>query len=82
MKVTVQLLGRLKMKLPDATKGLIELELPTGSTTHAVLERLHLPLDGSYYITRNGERIAPDGYGSEPLRTGDRLNITPPLAGG
>lgn len=82
MRVSVKLLGRLKAKLPDAALGRAELELAPGATPHAVMERLGLPLDGSYLVTLNGERVPPEDYGSRTLAEGDRLNITPPLQGG
>lgn len=82
MKVNVKLLGRLKARLPDGARDTTELDLPQGATPRAVLERLGLPLTGSYLITLNGERVAPEAYGTARLGEGDRLAVTPPLQGG
>ena len=80
MRVHVKLMAALRSKLPADTKGgRAEIELDTGASVAAALERLGIGSAAVHLVMVNGGMESDRG---RPLADGDELVVFPPVAGG
>lgn len=77
MRVQVRLFATLARHVADRG-GILELELPEGSTIGDLVSTLKLP-PGELKVTFVNGRRRPLDY---PLRAGDRVGMFPPIGGG
>ena len=79
MKVEVRLFATLATFLPPHGRdGVVELEIPEGSTVAEVIRLLGIPPDLARVVLVNGRDIGPEAR----LAARDVVTIFPPLAGG
>jgi molybdopterin synthase sulfur carrier subunit len=79
VRVEVRLFANLTAFLPPHSKdGVVEFEIPEGSTVADVTRRLGIPSDLARVVLVNGF----DAGAEAPLAPRDVITIFPPLAGG
>jgi molybdopterin converting factor small subunit len=79
MKVFVKMLANYRAVLPlDAKHGIVELDVPGGSTVHDVISRYPIPLNDESVIVLNGLMTEM----TAPLREGDTVTAFSAIAGG
>jgi molybdopterin converting factor small subunit len=80
MRVRVRLMGVLRGKLPQGTAGgVAEVELESGGSIAAALEKLDIATGGVHLVMVNGQ-METDMRRS--LAEGDEVSVFPPVAGG
>jgi molybdopterin converting factor small subunit len=80
MQVRIKLMAALRSKLPaDASAGVVQLDVPPGTSVAAVLERLGIQSGHIHLVTINGD-MEPDR--DRMVRDGDAIVVFPPVAGG
>lgn len=83
MKVNVKLFASLGKYLPDgASRNQAEMTVPDGTTLHAIMSELNLPLAICKLVLVNGIFIPPEERETRSLAEGDTLAVWPPVAGG
>ena len=79
MRVEVRLFATLVDFLPSQGRdGIVQLEVPDGSTVAEVTGRLGIPADVARVVLVNGRDVEPE----QRLAKQDVVTIFPPLAGG
>jgi len=77
--VEVRLFATLARFLPPGSRdGSAVLDVPDGATIDAVMRRLGIPPGLERVLLLNGSEADPE----QPVRTGDVIDVFPPLAGG
>ncbi len=80
MHIRVKLMASLRNKLPpDAKGGTVLLDLPSGATVAAALEKLGIAA-GSVHLAMVNGGMEPERQ--RPLEDGDEVTVFPPVAGG
>lgn len=83
MKLQLKLYATLAGYLPPgAVANVAEIEMPSGATPHAVLDRFQVPRARAHLVLVNGVYVPPAQRDSTVLNEGDALAIWPPVAGG
>lgn len=83
IRVTFKLYASLaKFLPPGAVRHAVTLDLPAGTTPHAVLDQHAVPRPMAHLVMRNGTYVPPDERDSPILQDGDTLAAWPPVAGG
>ena len=83
MRINLKTAGTLGQFLPPGSaRNTGSIDMPSGSTPIDVLEKLGMPTEESYLITRNGAIVPIKDRPSCVLKDNDQLSIMPPLKGG
>ena len=79
MMIHVKLIANYREHLPpEARNGVVDLDLPDGTTVREALSRFPIPLDDSSVIVVNGLTVDLD----TPLKAGDVVSAFSAIAGG
>lgn len=79
MMIHVKLIANYREHLPpEAQNGVVDLDLPDGTTVREALSRFPIPLDDSSVIVLNGLTVDLD----TPLTQGDIVSAFSAIAGG
>lgn len=78
MRLEVRLFAQLREALPKEDRGVVKLDLPSGSTANDLINHLALSRKYPLIIFQNGKRVAEETV----LQDGDRVGIFPPVGGG
>ena len=79
MMIHVKLIANYREHLPPEVKnGIVDLDLPDGTTVREALSRFDIPLDDSSVIVLNGLTVDLD----TPLVQGDVVSAFSAIAGG
>jgi len=79
MMIHVKLIANYREHLPpEAQNGVVDLDLPDGTTVREALSRFPIPLDDSSVIVLNGLTVDLD----TPLTQGDVVSAFSAIAGG
>ncbi len=79
MLIHVKLIANYREHLPpEAKNGIVDLDLPDGTTVRQALSRFDIPLDDSSVIVLNGRTVDLD----TPLTQGDMVSAFSAIAGG
>ena len=79
MMIHVKLIASYREHLPpEAINGVVDLDLPDGTTVREALSRFDIPLDDSSVIVLNGLTVDLD----TPLTQGDTVSAFSAIAGG
>jgi molybdopterin converting factor small subunit len=79
MMIRVKLLANYREALPPGHKhGVVELDIPDGSTVHDAISRFDIPLNDESVIVLNGLTVDMD----TPLKEGDMVTAFSAIAGG
>lgn len=77
--IRVKMIGNYRDALPpEAKNGVVEIEVPGGTTVREAVARFHIPLDDSSVIVLNGLTVDLD----TPLQEGDTVTAFSAIAGG
>jgi sulfur carrier protein ThiS len=83
MQVQLELYASLMQYLPDdADRHRVALEVPAGTTAHALLDRCRVPREQAHLVLRNGVFLHHDEREADALQEGDVIAAWPPVAGG
>jgi sulfur carrier protein ThiS len=79
MRIQIKLIANFRELLPPGSKnGIVELDLPHGTTVREAITRFDIPLDGSSVIVLNGLTVDLN----TPLTEGDRITAFSAIEGG
>ncbi len=79
MMIRVKLIANYREHLPpEAKNGVVELDVPEGTTVHDAISRFDIPLDDSSVIVLNGLTVDLN----TPLQDGDMVTAFSAIAGG
>lgn len=79
MKIRVKLIANYREALPPGHKhGVVELDVPEGSTVYDAISRFDIPLNDESVIVLNGLTVDM----STPLKDGDMVTAFSAIAGG
>ncbi len=79
MQIEIQLFASLRCYLPDGDgAAVVQMEVPGDATVGWVLDSLRVPREAAKLIFVNHLRAQL----GQTLRTGDRMGVFPPVAGG
>lgn len=79
MRIQIKLIANFRELLPPGSKnGIVELDLPNGTTVREAITRFDIPLDGSSVIVLNGLTVDLN----TPLNEGDRITAFSAIEGG
>ena len=79
MMIHVKLIANYREHLPpEAKNGIVDLDLPDGTTVREALSRFAIPLDDSSVIVLNGLTVNLN----TPLQQGDMVSAFSAIAGG
>ena len=79
MMIRVKLIANYREALPpEARDGVVELDVPPGTTVHAAISRFNIPLDDTSVIVLNGLTVDMN----TPLVDGDMVTAFSAIAGG
>jgi molybdopterin converting factor small subunit len=79
MMIHVKLIANYREHLPpEAKNGVVDFDLPDGTTVREALSRFPIPLDDSSVIVVNGLTVDLD----TPLKAGDVVSAFSAIAGG
>ncbi len=79
MMIHVKLIANYREHLPpEAKNGVVDLDLPNGTTVREALSSFPIPLDDSSVIVVNGLTVDLD----TPLKAGDVVSAFSAIAGG
>lgn len=79
MMIRVKMIGNYRDHLPPGAKnGMVEIEVPDGTTVYDAISRFGIPLDDSSVIVLNG--LTVDMH--TPLQEGDTVTAFSAIAGG
>jgi molybdopterin converting factor small subunit len=79
MMIRVKMIATYRDHLPpEAKNGVIELDVPDGTTVREAVARFGIPLDDSSVIVLNGLTVSLD----TPLAAGDTVTAFSAIAGG
>ena len=79
MMVRVKMIANYRAALPpEAKNGVVEIDVPDGSTVYDVISRFDIPLNDESVIVLNG--LTMDMF--TPLKDGDMITAFSAIAGG
>jgi len=79
MMIRVKMIANYRDALPPGTKhGVVELEVPDGTTVYDAVSRFDIPLNDESVIVLNGLTVDM----STPLKEGDMVTAFSAIAGG
>jgi molybdopterin converting factor small subunit len=79
MRIRVKLIANYRAALPpDHKRGVVELEVPPGSTVYDVISRFDIPLNDESVIVLNGLTVDMN----TPLQEDDMVTAFSAIAGG
>jgi len=79
MMIRVKLIANFRDQLPpEAKNGVVELDVPQGTTVREVISRFDIPLDDTSVIVLNGLTVDMN----TPLKEGDMVTAFSAIAGG
>ena len=79
MMIRVKMIANYRKLLPpEAKNGVVELDIPDGSTLHDAISRFDIPLNDESVIVLNGLTVDL----STPLQEGDIVTAFSAIAGG
>ncbi|KAA0255962.1 MAG: hypothetical protein DPW18_16015 [Chloroflexi bacterium] len=79
MMIHIKMIGNYRDHLPPGAKnGMIEIEVPDGTTIYDAISRFGIPLDDSSVIVLNGLTVDMN----TPLQEGDVVTAFSAIAGG
>ena len=79
MLVHVKMIANYRQVLPPGAKhGVVDLEVPAGTTVHDAISRFDIPLNDESVIVLNGLTVDMD----TPLQEGDTVTAFSAIAGG
>ncbi len=79
MMIQVKLIANYREQLPpEAINGVVELDVPDGTTVYQAISRFDIPLDDTSVIVLNGLTVDM----STPLSVGDMVTAFSAIAGG
>lgn len=79
MMIHVKLIANYREQLPpEAINGVVELDVPDGTTVYQAISRFDIPLDDTSVIVLNGLTVDM----STPLKAGDMVTAFSAIAGG
>jgi sulfur carrier protein ThiS len=79
MMIHVKMIGNYRDHLPPGAKsGVIEIEVPDGTTVYDAVSRFDIPLDDTSVIVLNGLTVDI----TTPLHEGDTVTAFSAIAGG
>lgn len=77
--IHVKLIANYREQLPpEAINGVVELDVPDGTTVYQAISRFDIPLDDTSVIVLNGLTVEM----STPLKAGDMVTAFSAIAGG
>ncbi len=83
MQVQLELYASLmKFLPPEAVRHRVRLEVPSGTTAHALLDRYRVPFEQAHLVLRNGVFLHQEERDRTLLEEGDVIAVWPPVAGG
>ena len=83
MQVQLELYASLMRHLPpNADRHRVRLEVPPGTTAHALLDRFQVPREQAHLVLRNGVFLHHEERDRTVLEEGDVIAAWPPVAGG
>ena len=83
MRIRLELYASLMQYLPpNADRHRATVEVPDGTTAHALLDRFRVPREQAHLVLRNGVFLQPEERDADLLREGDVIAAWPPVAGG
>lgn len=83
MQVQLELYASLMEYLPrDATRHRARVDVPPGTTAHALLDRFAVPREKAHLVLRNGVYLHQEDRDAVILEDGDVVAAWPPVAGG
>lgn len=83
MQVQLELYASLMTYLPaDASRHRVVVDIPSGTTAHALLERFSVPREKAHLVLRNGVYLHQEERDAVQLQDGDVVAAWPPVAGG
>jgi sulfur carrier protein ThiS len=83
MHVQLELYASLmKFLPPQAVRHRVSVEIESGSSVQALLERYQVPLEQAHLVLRNGVFLHSEERPRTLLQEGDVIAAWPPVAGG
>lgn len=83
MQVQLELYASLMRHLPPgADRHRVTLDVPPGTTAHALLDRYQVPFEQAHLVLRNGVFLHQQERDEVLLEDGDVIAVWPPVAGG
>lgn len=83
MRVQLELYASLMQHLPpEAQRHRLRVDVPEGTTAHALLDRYGVPRDQAHLVLRNGVFLHREEREQTVLEEGDVVAAWPPVAGG
>lgn len=83
MQIKVNLLGKLRLYLPEGGNGgAVHIETTEDATPATLLQQLKLPEDEPYLVLVNDEPILPEEVATLKLQAEDEVTFCPPIRGG
>lgn len=83
MQVQLELYASLMKYLPpEAVRHSVKLDVDSGTTAHALLERYQVPFQQAHLVLRNGVFLHQQERDEVLLEDGDVIAVWPPVAGG
>jgi sulfur carrier protein ThiS len=78
MNIEVHLHGGLVRYVPDAPRGVVQREMPTGSRVVDLLASFAFPPERRVIVGINGQKAGLD----DAVVDGARIDLVPPISGG
>jgi molybdopterin converting factor small subunit len=79
MMIRIKLIANYREQLPpEAKNGIVELDVPDGTSVYEAISRFDIPLDDTSVIVLNGLTVDLD----TPLKEGDMVTAFSAIAGG
>jgi sulfur carrier protein ThiS len=79
MKIQIKMIANYREALPpEAKNGMLELDVPPGTTVYAAISKFDIPLDDTSVIVLNGLTVDMN----TPLVEGDMVTAFSAIAGG
>lgn len=79
MMIQIKLIANYRNQLPpEAKNGVVELDVPDGTTVREAISRFDIPLDDTSVIVLNGLTVDMN----TPLKEGDMITAFSAIAGG
>lgn len=83
MQVQLELYASLMRHLPaNADRHRVRLEVPPGTTVHALFDSCRVPRQQAHLVLRNGVFVHHEERDRLALEEGDVVAVWPPVAGG
>lgn len=82
MKIELKLFASLKDCLPQSSNGILNIDVPEGTTAADLISQYNVPLESVHLLLINGTYVAPDQSHTAQLKESDVVAMWPPIAGG